>query len=119
MAKLESLIPVERIEKSILAIRGHKVILDHDLAAIYGVPTKRLNQQVGRNIDRFPADFSFVLTPKEVTTLRLQFATSKGGRGGRRTAPVAFTEHGAVMAASVLNTPIAVAASVEVVRTAT
>lgn len=114
--KSATLIPTERIEKAILLIRGEKVILDDDLAAIYGVTTKRLNQQVQRNAKRFPKDFSFVLTSQEFAALRLQNATSKTGSGGRRVAPRAFTEHGAVMAASILNTPVAVSASVEVVR---
>jgi len=111
------LVPVERIERSILIVRGHKVILDADLAAIYGVTTARLNQQVRRNIQRFPADFAFLLSKNEFADLKLHFATSSSGWGGRRKPPFAFTEHGAVMAASVLNTPIAVEASVEVVRT--
>jgi hypothetical protein len=76
---------------------GEKVLLDFDLAEIYGVTTTRLNQQVQRNIDRFPKDFAFQLTQQEFTTLRLQFAISKQGRGGRRYRPYAFTEHGAVM----------------------
>ena len=111
-----SLIPLGNIEHSILWIRGQKVILDYDLADIYGVTTTRLNQQVTRNIHRFPLDFSFVLTKKEFNDLMLQFATSNSQRGGRRKQPRAFTEHGAIMAASVLNTSIAVAASIHVVR---
>jgi hypothetical protein len=83
---------------------------------MYGVTTKRLLQQVRRNKDRFPKDFAFVLTGGEVAALRLQIATSNAGRGGRRYRPYVFTEHGAVMAASVLNTPTAVAISIEVVR---
>lgn len=109
-------IPAERIERSILVLRGKRVILDMDLAAIYGVSTTRLNQQVRRNLDRFPADFAFLLTDQEFADLKLQFATSSSGWGGRRKPPLAFTEHGAVMAASVLNTPVAVAASIHVVR---
>ncbi|MGD1047207.1 MAG: ORF6N domain-containing protein [Candidatus Krumholzibacteriaceae bacterium] len=112
-----SIVPTERIEQTILLIRGEKVILDVDLAALYGVTTKRLNEQVRRNRDRFPGDFSFHLTNKEVTALRSHFATSNGPRGGRRYLPIAFTEHGAIMAASVLNTPRAVEMSVFVVRT--
>ena len=107
---------MERIEQAVLRIRGHNVMLDQDLATIYGVTTKRLNQQVNRNRNRFPEDFVFQLTAEEVRILRLQFATSNRGRGGRRTRPYAFTEHGAVMLASVLNTPIAVQASIHVVR---
>jgi ORF6N domain len=111
-----SLIPTERIERSILIIRGQKVILDAELAALYGVTTARLNQQVRRNIERFPEDFAFLLSPEEFADLKLQLATSSSGWGGRRKPPFAFTEHGAVMAASVLNTPVAVATSIEVVR---
>ena len=97
-------------------MRGQKVILDSDLAALYGVPTKRLNEQVQRNIDRFPADFLFQLTEVERESLRSQIATSNVGRGGRRYLPYAFTEHGAYMAASLLNSPRAVEVSVFVVR---
>jgi hypothetical protein len=104
------------VDKLIYTIRGHRVMLDRDLARIYGVTTKRLNQQVHRNLDRFPVDFMFQITTEESKSLRLQIATSKIGRGGRRTLPFAFTEHGAVMLASVLNSPVAVAASIQVVR---
>ena len=90
------------------------MILDQDLAELYGVETRRLNEQIKRNLDRFPADFMFQLTAKEWANLKSHFATSSWG--GRRTAPYAFTEHGAVMAASVLNSPEAVEASVFVVR---
>jgi hypothetical protein len=110
------IVPADKIERRILFIRGERVILDSDLAELYGVETRRLNQQVSRNRDRFPEDFSFRLTNKEVTALMSQFATSNGGRGGRRKRPYAFTEHGAIMAASVLNTPRAVEMSVFVVR---
>jgi hypothetical protein len=116
VGKKQILIPAERIERSILILRGHKVLLDEDLAEIYGVTTTRLNQQVRRNLERFPKDFSFVLTRQEFANLKLQFATSSSSWGGRRKPPRAFTEHRAVMAASVLNTPIAVAASIQVVR---
>ena len=92
------------------------MILDTDLAALYCVPVKRLNEQVKRNRDRFPADFMFQLTRKEAVLLRSQFATSKDARGGRRYLPYAFTEHGAVMAATVLNSKKAVDMSVFVVR---
>jgi len=107
-------VPVERIEKSILLIRGQKVMLDADLAELYGVTTKRLNEQVKRNIDRFPKDFMFQLNDKEFKNLRSQFATSNLAK--RRTPPYAFTEHGAVMLASVLNSDVAVNASIQVVR---
>ena len=97
-------------------IRGHKVMLDSDLAAIYGVATARLNQQVARNRKRFPSDFMFQLSKQEFDGLMLQNATSSSRHGGRRKLPYVFTEHGAIMAASVLNTAVAVHASVQVVR---
>jgi len=109
-----SLIPTERIEHSIILIREKKVMLDSDLAEIYGVATKRLIEQVKRNIERFPEDFMFQLTNQEVAILRSQIATSSWG--GRRYPPYVFTEHGAVMLASVLNSPVAIEASVQVVR---
>jgi hypothetical protein len=89
----------------IVFLRGQRVVLDEDLAAVYGVSTKRLNEQIRRNLERFPEDFLFQLSDQEVSDLRSQFATSKAGRGGRRYKPYAFTEHGAVMAANVLNSP--------------
>lgn len=116
MPKTLAIVPVERIESRILLIRGHKVMLDSDLAELYRVSTKRLNEQVRRNRERFPEDFMFQLTPEETEALRSQFATSNRGRGGRRYRPYAFTEHGAVMLASVLNSPVAVQASIQVVR---
>ncbi len=91
-------------------------MLDEDLADIYCVSTKRLNEQVRRNTGRFPADFLFRLTAAEVVNLRSQFATSRSGWGGRRYMPLAFTEHGAVMLAAVLNSPRAVQASVAIAR---
>jgi len=110
-------IAAERIERSILVVRGHKIMLDADLAYLYGVSTGRLNEQVKRNRRRFPADFMFQLTADEARSLRSQFATLKPGRGKhRKYRPYAFTEHGAVMLASVLNSPTAVATSVEIVR---
>ena len=112
------LVSVERVERTILVLRGRRVILDSDLAALYGVTVSRLNEQVKRNIERFPDDFGFQLTREEFETLRSQIAISKTERrGGRQYLPYAFTEHGAVMAASVLNSPKAVEMSVEVVRT--
>ena len=107
---------IVRVESLILPMRGEKIILDTDLARIYGVTTKRLNEQVKRNIDRFPRDFMFRLKASEVGVLMSQFATSKTGRGGRRTMPYAFTEHGAIMAANVLNSRQAIQMSVYVVR---
>ncbi len=109
-------IPPERVEKIILLIRGEKVILDSDLAALYGVSTSRFNEQVTRNRSRFPIDFCFRLTEGEWKSLISQFATSKLGRGGRRKLPYVFTEHGAIMAANILNSERAVQASVQVVR---
>jgi hypothetical protein len=107
----------EGVERSILILRGQRVILDSDLAALYDVPVKRLNEQVKRNIDRFPDDFAFTLTEDEHEALRSQFATLKGGRGEhRKYLPRAFTEHGALMAASVLSSPKAVEMSILVVR---
>ncbi len=104
------------IESQILILRHQKVILDTALAELYGVPVKRLNEQVKRNCERFPSDFMFQLSSKEHKSLRSQFATSKVGRGGRRFLPYAFTEHGAIMAATVLNSERAVKMSVFVVR---
>ena len=118
------------IKSRILTIRGVQVMLDRDLALFYGVPTKRLNEQVKRNRDRFPARFMFRLACEEVASLRSQIATSNGGaefgttalrsqfatlkRGGTRYLPYAFTEHGVIMLASVLNSPTAVRASVKI-----
>jgi len=114
----EHVIPAvaEGVARLIREVQGHRVMLDSDLAALYGVPTKRLNEQVKRNRARFPDDFAFQLTPEEAAGLRSQIATSKRGRGGRRTPLVAFTEHGAVMLASVLNSSVAVETSIQVVR---
>jgi len=110
-------VPVERIEQSILSIRGHKVMIDEDLAQLYGVTTKRLNQQVQRNIARFPDDFMFQLSKEEHESLRLQFATSKTGRGGRRTEPYAFTEQGVAMLSSVLKSQRAIDVNIAIMRT--
>lgn len=104
------------VDSRILVLREQKVILDSDLAELYGVPVKRLNEQVKRNQERFPADFMFRLSAEESQSLRSQMATSKTGRGGRRYPPYAFTEHGAIMAATVLNSERAVEMSVFVVR---
>ena len=103
--------------ESRITILGHqKVILDTALADIYGVPVKRLNQQVRRNARRFPVDFMFQVTPRQFAILKMQFATSRLRHGGRRSFPFAFTEHGAIMAATVLNSDQAVEMSVFVVR---
>jgi phage regulator Rha-like protein len=108
----------EDIAHSIVALRGHKILLDTELARLYGVPTKRLNEQVRRNRERFPEDFMFQVNAEEFEALRSQFATSNAapGRGGRRYRPYAFTEHGALMAANVLNSARAIEVSVYVVR---
>lgn len=104
------------VESRILILRHQRVILDVDIARLYGVSVKRLNEQVKRNQERFPSDFMFQLTDRENGALRSQFATSKKTRGGRRYTPHAFTEHGAIMAATVLNSKRAVHMSVFVVR---
>ncbi len=109
--------PLERIENRILLVRGQKVLLDADLAALYGVATKRFNEQVRRNRERFPDDFMFRLSREEWDSLRSQIATFKTGRGQhRKYLPYAFTEHGAIMAATILNSPRATEVSVYVVR---
>jgi hypothetical protein len=110
----KALAPVEDITRSILVLRGHRVILDADLAALHGVTTRRLNEQVRRNRSRFPDDFLLELTAQEFGHLKSHFATSSWG--GRRKLPRAFTEHGAIMTATILNSPRAVEMSVYVVR---
>jgi hypothetical protein len=110
---------VDGIAKSILLLRDQNVLLDRDLAALYGVATKRLNEQVKRNLARFPIDFMFQLTAEEQTALRSHFATSKkpaANRGGRRYLPYAFTEQGVAMLSSVLSTERAVAVNIEIMR---
>lgn len=120
---------IGQIAQRIRLIRGQRVILDTDLAAFYGETTKRFNQQVNRNLARFPVGFMFQLDEEEFASLRLQIATSNadgslkgvrggvgGGRGGRRYAPMAFTEHGAIMASMVLNSPRATELSIYVVQ---
>jgi len=92
--------PAFAVESRILILRHQRIILDVDIAELYGVPVKRLNEQVKRNQERFPSDFMFQLTSKEQAALRSQFATSNKSRGGRRYTPYAFTEHGAIMAAT-------------------
>ncbi len=106
---------LEQVENAIHLIRGERVMLDSALADIYGVATKRLNEQLRRNAQRFPSDFAFQLTREELTNLRSQIATSSL-HGGKRKLPWAFTEHGAIMLASVLNSETAIEASVRVVR---
>lgn len=105
-----------RVERSIRMIRGDKVILDEDLAELYGVEVKRLNEQVRRNISRFPADFMLQLTNQEFKDLKSRFATASVW-GGRRTAPYAFSEQGVAMLSSVLNSPRAVQVNIEIMRT--
>lgn len=109
-------IPEDQILNAILFIRGEKVILDYDLARLYGVETKRLNEQVRRNIEKFPDDFMFQMTPEEFNNLKSQIATSSSGWGGRRKPPLVFTEHGALQAANVLNSDSANKMSVFIVR---
>jgi len=111
-----AIILTRRVGSKILILRNQKVILDTDLAELYGVPVKRLNEQVKRNPRRFPSDFLFALTRVEYRNLRSQNATSTFRHGGRRYLPHAFTEHGAVMAASVLNSKRAIEMSIFVVR---
>jgi hypothetical protein len=116
MSKVE-LIPEERIERTNLLIRGCKVMLDRDLAALYWVPTKRLNEQVRRNLRRFPDDFMFQLTADEAVALRSQFATLKLGRGQhRKFVPYAFTEQGVAMLSSVLNSDRAIEVNIAIMR---
>jgi len=110
---------VDAIAKSILVLRDQNILLDHDLAVLYGVTTKRLNEQVKRNLPRFPSDFMFQLTVDEEGALRSHFATSKKAgpnRGGRRYLPYAFTEQGVAMLSSVLSTERAVAVNIEIMR---
>jgi hypothetical protein len=126
----QSLVQVEHVERAILVLRGQKVLLDSDLAALYAVPVKALNRAVKRNIERFPADFMICLTDDEVgllrrhfgtsnahggESLRSQFGTSKG-RGGRRYLPYVFTEQGVAMLSSVLRSPRAVHVKIEIMR---
>ena len=112
-----AVVPAERIAQSIIVLRGYKVMLDADLAELYGVQTRVLNQAVKRNLDRFPADFMFRLSARELETWRSQVVISKPrARMGLRRAPFAFTEHGALMAATVLNSPRAVEMGLYVVR---
>jgi len=116
MAENQAVGPVEDIARRIHTVRGQRVMLDSDLASLYGVTTKQFNQQVRRNSARFPSDFVFRLTKEEAGNLKSQFVTSSLGWGGRRKPHNAFTEHGAVMAATILNSPRAVQMSIFVVR---
>ncbi len=116
MPPSKSLIPVERIEKLIYLIRGHKVMIDSDLAELYGVTTGALNQALKRNIDRFPEDFAFQLSSEEFAALISQFVISKTGRGGRRKLPWVFTEQGVAMLSSVLRSKRAVQVNIQIMR---
>ena len=114
MTSGKSIVPVERIEGAILLIRKHKVILDKDLAMLYGVTTGNLNKAVTRNIDRFPSDFMFRLSKDEFENLRFHFGTSSWG--GTRKPPRAFTEHGVAMLSGILRSLRAVQVNIEIMR---
>jgi hypothetical protein len=109
-------VPDEVVVSKIYLIRNHKVMLDDDLADLYQVETGRLNEQVKRNMDRFPADFMFQLTNEEWKSLRSQIAISKKGKGGRRYAPFVFTEHGVLMLSSVLTSERAIQVNIQIMR---
>jgi hypothetical protein len=113
----DTLIPVERIERAICLIRGQKVMLDRDLAVLYGVETRVLKQAVRRNLDRFPDDFMFVLSDDELSHWRSQFVTSNSDRMGLRHAPMAFTEQGVAMLSTVLNSKRAIDVNIAIMRT--
>jgi phage regulator Rha-like protein len=114
--KQTAVVSVEQISQSILVFRGHKVLLDQDLAVLYGVATKVLLQAVKRNVGRFPEDFMFQLTAAEWAVLRSQSVTSNLQRGGRRYTPYVFTEQGVAMLSSVLNGERAIAINIEIMR---
>jgi ORF6N domain-containing protein len=116
MPARNAIVAAQRIERAILLVRGQKVMLDADLAALYRVPTKVLVQAVKRNLARFPHDFMFRLTAEEAVRLRSQIVTSNVGRGGRRYSPYAFTEHGVAMLSSVLRSPRAVQVNIGIMR---
>ncbi|MCX6910383.1 MAG: ORF6N domain-containing protein [Verrucomicrobia bacterium] len=116
MSGTDAIIPAERIEQHIHLLRGQKVMLDSDLAALYGVETKILNKAVKRNADRFPLDFMFQLTAQETANLRFQIGTSSSTYGGRRYRPYAFTEQGIAMLSGVLNSPRAIRVNIEIMR---
>jgi phage regulator Rha-like protein len=117
VAKIDnSIVPIERIQQCIFLLRGEKVMLDRDLAELYGVETKTLTRAMKRNIDRFPDDFMFQLTKDEFDNLRRQYGTSSQW-GGRRYPPYAFTEHGVAMLSSVLNSPRAIQVNIQIIRT--
>lgn len=114
---IKPMVPVESIQQQIYLIRGHRVMLDRDLASLYQVPTHRLNEQVKRNRHRFPDDFMFQLSSREASSLTSQFAISKKGRGGRRHFPYVFTEQGVAMLSSVLKSRKAVEVNIAIMRT--
>jgi hypothetical protein len=116
IARRSTALLIALIENRIYLIRDQKVMLDNDLAELYGVSTKRLNEQMRRNLGRFPSDFMFQLTPKEAEILRSQIATSSLEHGGRRTTPYAFTEQGVAMLSSVLNSERAVQVNIAIMR---
>jgi len=111
-----AIVLAKRVSSKILVLRNQKVILDGDLAELYGVPVRQLNQQIKRNLNRFPADFRFTVTAAEYENLKSQNVISSSTHGGRRYLPNAFTEHGAIMAATVLNSKRAIEMSIFVVR---
>lgn len=114
-----AIIPLKKIENAIYILRGQKIMLDEDLAELYEVPVKRLNEGVRRNSERFPKDFMFKISRREldsIQSLRSQFATSNNSRGGRRYLPMAFTEHGILMLSSVLRSKRAVQVNIEIMR---
>jgi hypothetical protein len=115
-APTTAMVASERIQGMVRVVRGQRVMLDFDLARLYGVTTTRLNEQVKRNRERFPDDFCYQLTQQEVTNLISQNATSSSGYGGRRRLPWAFTEHGVAMLSGVLRSPTAVRVNVEIIR---
>ena len=117
MGKRKLIVPIERIEKAILLIRGQKVILDRDLAELYGVETRALKQAVKRNIKRFPSDFMFELTKEEFENWRSQFVTSNRDKMGLRYRPMAFTEQGVAMLSSVLKSERAIEVNIAIMRT--
>lgn len=112
----DTIVPMERIQQAIYLIRGQKVMLDRDLAALYGVSTKVLKQAVKRNADRFPDDFMFVLNPDEFMQWRSQFVTSISDRMGLRHAPMAFTEQGVAMLSGVLHSARAIQVNIAIMR---
>lgn len=116
MAKSSNRLRIEHLEQMIHVIRGQRVMLDSDLARLYGVTTKALNQAVKRNADRFPDDFAYQLTAQEVADLRSQIVTSSEAHGGRRYSPWVFTEHGVAMLSSVLRSPQAIRVNIEIMR---